>query len=144
MALPIIAGIGRYVPTIAQKLGVGRSMASVMNFARQNPTTFLLAAKETYDQGVSLYDSIAQEAPEAIAELQRMASEQFTQAGVDPVKPGMLDQLDQLQDEMETIDAAVRIIGGYDALQTLRRVLSFDDAHFDMYLRVRRLARSVI
>lgn len=140
----VIAGnVVRLAPALARKLGLSGGPAAVLNFAKQNPTAFLLAAKETYDQGVSLFDVMSAEAPEAIAALQRLAREQSAIVAGDPVEQDTLAQLDALQDEMEAIDAAIRVLGSYDALQTMRRVLSFSDDHFAMYLRVRRLAKSV-
>lgn len=142
--LPVIAGAAaRFAPALSRKLGTSGGVSGVLNFAKQNPTTFLLAAKETFDQGVSVFDLMMQEAPEAVAQLQQMVREQSAIVVGDPVKSDTLQQLDDLQDEMEAIDVAVRYVGGYDALQTLRRVMTFSDDHFSMYLRVRRLAQSV-
>lgn len=147
MALPIVAAasgvIARFVPQLATRFGVQASAASVLNFAKQNPGTFLLAAKEVYDQGVSLLDAMMSSDPVAtrtlIGDPQVTDAQRAQLVPADPVKPGVVGNIDQLADELADIQRAINIAGSFEGLQVLRRVFTMNDEHFEAYLKLKRL-----
>lgn len=149
--LPVLAATGaaaiRGLPALASRLGIASKVGSVINFARSNPSTFLLAAKETYDQGVSVYDQLVAVDPEGMAALLKSATAQMdalaTLVAADSVDSGVIEGIDSLEDEMDCIDDAVRALGSFDNLQTLRRALTMTDKHFAMYLRLKRLTKRI-
>lgn len=137
---PAVAAALRAAPgavkSLATRLGVPNSISSVLNFAKANPTTFMLAAKETFDQGVAVYDLLG----EAIGEVEASASQQkIGFKPIDSVGGNVLDQLDALADEMQDIDVAIRVIGSLDELLAVRRALLMSEEHFTMYQRLKRL-----
>lgn len=151
MALPIpliASNAGRFLPAIASRLGLNARMSEVLNFAKSNPTTFMLAAKETYDQGTSLWDALFDADPRKMAKAeQALAESDSSRVRFDPATPiseSTLVDLDQLADEMDTITASIEAVGSWDALMQLRRVLSFNDDVFATYLKVKRLGQRTV
>lgn len=149
LPIPLIASTaGRFLPAIAARLNVGPRMSEVLNFAKSNPTTFILAAKETYDQGTSLWDALFEADPTKMAKVeQAMAESDSARVRFDPataISSTTLVDLDQLADEMETITVAIQALGSWDALMQLRRVLSFNDDIFATYLKVKRLGQRTV
>lgn len=151
MALPIaviqqaVANGARYLPALAARLGVPAKAGEVLNFAKKNPTTFMLAAKETYDQGVSLFDSMFSSDPVAVQQaVKDMVMSDADRARLEPadlVKPDTLDNIDQLEDEMLAIQSAIYAVGSFDNLMAIRRVLSMNNEHFETYLKLQRFGR---
>ncbi|AAG00434.1 P8 nucleocapsid shell protein [Pseudomonas phage phi13] len=139
---------GRFLPALASRLGVSAKMGEVLNFAKANPTTFMLATKEVYDQGVSLYDSLFEAAPEkmtkAVAQLENSDAGRSRLIEADLVPQGTLVGLDALSDEIDTITAAIEVAGSFDALMQFRRALSLNDEHYALYLKVKRLGKRTV
>lgn len=149
LPIPLIASTaGRFLPAIAARLGVSARMSEVLNFAKSNPTTFMLAAKETYDQGMSLWDAMFDANPTKMAKVEQTMSESDSaRSRFDPATPiseSTLVDLDQLADEMDTISVAIQALGSWDALMQLRRVMSFNDDVFATYLKVKRLGQRTV
>lgn len=149
LPIPLIASTaGRFLPAIAARLNVGARMSEVLNFAKSNPTTFMLAAKETYDQGMSLWDAMFDANPTKMAKVeQSMAESDSARSRFDPassISESTLVDLDQLADEMDTISVAIQAVGSWDALMQLRRVMSFNDDVFATYLKVKRLGQRTV
>lgn len=151
MALPLAvigSTAGRFLPALAARLGVSARMSEVIAFAKANPTTFVLAAKETYDQGISLWDAMFEAEPQKMQRAaQNLQADDLSRSALTPASPlstSTLVDLDQLGDEIDTIRTAVEAVGSWDALMQLRRALSFNDEVYATYLKLKRLGSRTV
>jgi hypothetical protein len=137
-----VAGrLAPYAASAAARFGIPSTAAALLNYARSNPVMFSLASKEITDNGVTLYDWLVGNDPEAADSVQKNINVARRMLGaidpVDTIDAAFLAKVDSLTDELDTIQVVVNALGGYDRLQALRRVLQMNDTHFAYFAKDR-------
>lgn len=128
-----------YAAQMAARFGIPNTVAGLINYARSNPVMFSLAAKEISDTGVSLYDWLTNNDPEAAHAVDKnLESTRNRLDGSvdqpDSISKDFLSKVSALDDELQAIETVVYALGSFDALQSLRRVMLMKDEHLAYYI----------
>lgn len=121
----------------ARRVGISGAPAKVLEAMKNNKVMTALVALELGTEGYELLQELAAEDAE-IAEM-------ISRYGVtnDKVPENANVDLATQIDEMQAITDAANAIGGLTALHALRRALSLDEAHYQLYDQLKLFGRVV-
>jgi len=118
----------RGIAFLASRISAPATPAGLLNFAKENPTTFFLAAKETFDIASGLVSSdVGEQAMSLISQY------------IDYDESGA-ETLTFSASELYELDRVIRRLGGMTALVELRNALTMPASSLAAYSRIQELS----